>query len=186
MSERWHSVDEVAEHLGVVRETVYRWIDRKGLPAHRIGKFWKFKISEVDAWAQSGSEGASYVAEPTGGRESYSATTETADAIPDRDPLLGEIVERLVVTLHPDRIYLIGSRARGDADEHSDYDILVLVDGLTEPAYRLSQRGYGALRGIPAAVDVLVWVRATFDARLHLSASFPATVVREGRLLYAA
>ncbi len=53
MEERWHSVDEIAAYLGVSRETVYRWIDSKGLPAHRIGKFWKFKTSEVDAWARS-------------------------------------------------------------------------------------------------------------------------------------
>jgi len=126
------------------------------------------------------------VAEPARGRETYSGTTETADEMQDRDARLAEIVDRLVESLQPARIYLIGSRARGDSDEHSDYDILVLVEELTEPSYRLSQRGYGALRGIPAAVDVLVWDRATFEARLHLKASFPATVAREGRLLYAA
>ena len=54
MAERWYSVDEIAAHLGIARETVYRWIDRKSLPAHRIGKFWKFKVSEVDEWARSG------------------------------------------------------------------------------------------------------------------------------------
>ena len=53
MTERWYSVDEIATHLGIARETVYRWIDRKGLPAHRIGKFWKFKLTEVDEWART-------------------------------------------------------------------------------------------------------------------------------------
>jgi excisionase family DNA binding protein len=53
MTERWYSVDEIATHLGIARETVYRWIDRKGLPAHRIGKFWKFKLTEVDKWART-------------------------------------------------------------------------------------------------------------------------------------
>jgi excisionase family DNA binding protein len=38
----------------VARDTVYRWIDQKGLPAHRVGKLWKFKISEVDDWVRSG------------------------------------------------------------------------------------------------------------------------------------
>jgi uncharacterized protein len=101
-------------------------------------------------------------------------------------PVLPEIVNRLVATLHPRRIYLFGSQARGDAGPDSDYDLLVLVDDPDEPTYRLSQRGYRALRGIPAAIDVVVWDRETFDARLHLRASFPATVVREGRLLHAA
>ena len=57
MTERWYSVDEVAVHLGIGRETVYRWIDQRKLPAHRIGKFWKFKLSEVDDWVR-GNDGA--------------------------------------------------------------------------------------------------------------------------------
>ena len=103
-----------------------------------------------------------------------------------REPVLAEIVRRLVKACHPERIYLFGSMARGDAGPDSDYDILVLIEHPTEPLYRLSQRGFRALRGIDAAVDVVVWDRATFDARLHLPASFPATVVREGRLLHVA
>jgi predicted nucleotidyltransferase len=104
----------------------------------------------------------------------------------DEDPVLREIVDRLVATLNPLRIYLFGSRARADSGSDSDYDLLLVVERLEEPAYRLSQRGYRALRGIPAAVDVVVWDCQTFDARVHLRASFPATVVREGRLLHAA
>jgi excisionase family DNA binding protein len=52
--ERWASVEEVVEHLGVARDTIYRWIDHKALPAHRMGRLWKFKLSEVDAWVRSG------------------------------------------------------------------------------------------------------------------------------------
>ena len=54
MTEPWTSVDDVARHLGVAKDSVYRWIDRRGLPAHRIGRLWKFKISEVDAWVRAG------------------------------------------------------------------------------------------------------------------------------------
>jgi excisionase family DNA binding protein len=54
MEERWFSVDEIAEYLGVSRETVYRWIEGRGLPGHRIGKFWKFKREEVDEWVRVG------------------------------------------------------------------------------------------------------------------------------------
>jgi predicted nucleotidyltransferase len=108
------------------------------------------------------------------------------DKILERDPVLAEIVRRLVEALQPERIYLFGSKARGDPGPDSDYDLLVLVERPTEPRYRLAQRGFRALRGVPAAVDVVVWDRATFDARLHLKASFPATVVREGRVLHAA
>lgn len=54
MAEPWSSVDQVATHLGVVQDSVYRWIEARGLPAHRIGRLWKFKISEVDAWVRAG------------------------------------------------------------------------------------------------------------------------------------
>lgn len=52
--ERWLSVEEITAHLGVARDTIYRWIDQKELPAHRVGKLWKFKVSEVDEWVRSG------------------------------------------------------------------------------------------------------------------------------------
>jgi excisionase family DNA binding protein len=52
--EPWASVDEVMVHLGVARDTVYRWIEAKRMPAHRIGRLWKFKLSEVDAWVRAG------------------------------------------------------------------------------------------------------------------------------------
>ena len=51
---RWLSIKEIAEYLGVRRETIYVYLEKKNLPGHRIGKFWKFKIAEVDAWVHSG------------------------------------------------------------------------------------------------------------------------------------
>jgi len=53
-AEPWVSVDQMAEHLGVTRDSIYRWIDRKNLPAHRVGRLWKFKLSEVDDWVRGG------------------------------------------------------------------------------------------------------------------------------------
>lgn len=53
-SEPWVSVEQIAEHLGVARDSIYRWIDRKGLPAHRVGRLWKFQVSEVDDWVRVG------------------------------------------------------------------------------------------------------------------------------------
>lgn len=54
MTEPWVSVDDVAKHLGVVKDSIYRWIDRRGLPAQRVGRLWKFKLSEVDEWVRRG------------------------------------------------------------------------------------------------------------------------------------
>ncbi len=69
MEERWLSVDEIAAHLGVKRDTVYKWINRKHLPAHKVGKLWKFSLREVDGWVRSGraSEAERASAGPSGG-----------------------------------------------------------------------------------------------------------------------
>ena len=53
-AEPWVTVDDVAKHLGVAKDSVYRWIESRALPAHRIGRLWKFKISEVDEWVRAG------------------------------------------------------------------------------------------------------------------------------------
>lgn len=54
LAEPWVSVDDVAFHLGVAKDSVYRWINAKNLPAHKIGKLWKFKLSEIDDWVRTG------------------------------------------------------------------------------------------------------------------------------------
>jgi len=53
-TEPWVTAERVAQHLGVVKDTIYRWRERKGLPAHRIGRLWKFQLSEVDEWVRAG------------------------------------------------------------------------------------------------------------------------------------
>ena len=53
-TEKWSSLEEIAEHLGVSKDTVYRWIADKQMPAHKVGKLWKFKISEIDQWIIKG------------------------------------------------------------------------------------------------------------------------------------
>lgn len=53
-AEKWSSLEEVAEHIGVNKDTVRNWIKKEAIPAHRIGKLWKFKLSEIDEWIKSG------------------------------------------------------------------------------------------------------------------------------------
>ncbi|MFZ5453918.1 MAG: nucleotidyltransferase domain-containing protein [Thermodesulfobacteriota bacterium] len=104
----------------------------------------------------------------------------------DDDPVLHEILRRLVETFQPDRVYLFGSKARSEAGPDSDYDLLIVVPDEAPPEKKRSRLAYQALRGTRAAADVLVWTREAFDSRLHLPASLPATITREGKLLYAA
>jgi excisionase family DNA binding protein len=53
-AERWYSLQEIAEHLGVSQDTVHRWIRLKAMPAHKVGRLWKFKVSQIDKWIKSG------------------------------------------------------------------------------------------------------------------------------------
>lgn len=52
--DRWLSVDEICRHLGISKDTVYRWIDKRDMPAHRVGRLWKFKKEDVDEWVRNG------------------------------------------------------------------------------------------------------------------------------------
>ena len=101
-------------------------------------------------------------------------------------PALAETVRRLVVAYQPERIYLFGSVARGDAGPDSDYDLLVVVPDDSEPARRRSRLAYEALHGTGTAADVLVCTRSYFEDRRSLKASLPGTVLREGQLLHGA
>lgn len=54
-NDKWINIDEAAEYLGVKPGTIRDWVRKeKGIPAHKVGKLWKFKRSELDAWIQSG------------------------------------------------------------------------------------------------------------------------------------
>jgi len=109
----------------------------------------------------------------------------TSQTILSEDAELAEVVRRLAEAYQPERIYLFGSKARGDEGPDSDYDILVVVPDDAQEQRRRSRLAYQVLRGTGIAADVWVCTRDWFEARLHLKASLPATVVREGQLLHA-
>lgn len=54
MPEPWLSADDIAAHLGITKDTVYTWIAEKDMPAHKMGRLWKFQTSEVDDWVRRG------------------------------------------------------------------------------------------------------------------------------------
>jgi predicted nucleotidyltransferase len=100
---------------------------------------------------------------------------------------IGEITRRLVKFYRPVRIYLFGSEARGESGTDSDLDFCVLLpDDAPESLYR-DRSIHSHFRGLEAAVDVVRLPCGDFDARAaHVVASLPATIVREGKLLYDA
>ncbi len=53
--DKWIGIDEAAQYLDVNKDSIRNWIKKgNGIPAHKIGKQWKFKKSELDAWVKSG------------------------------------------------------------------------------------------------------------------------------------
>ncbi len=105
-------------------------------------------------------------------------------SILQEDAVLADIVERLLRAFQPEQIHLFGSKARNEAGRDSDYDLMVIVRDDAPLEQRRSRRAYEALRGTGIAADVIVCTRERFISRLHVVASLPATIVREGTLLY--
>jgi len=54
IDDRWLSVSEICRYLGVSNDTVYKWVNKYGMPAHRLGRLWKFKRDEVSKWVKAG------------------------------------------------------------------------------------------------------------------------------------
>lgn len=52
--EQWVAIEDVARHLGVTKDSLYRWTKKRGFPVHRVGRLFRFRLSEVDAWVKSG------------------------------------------------------------------------------------------------------------------------------------
>jgi len=56
-SKQWYSVDDIAIHLGVKKDTIYKWLAKNLIPAHKVGRLWKFDVKEIDRWVKSGAAG---------------------------------------------------------------------------------------------------------------------------------
>ena len=101
--------------------------------------------------------------------------------------VIEEMTRRLVEFYSPVRIYLFGSEARGEAGPDSDLDFLVVVPDDTPEEKLRPGAGRRAVRGTGFAKDIVPWRKTDFEERAAwVVASLPATVVREGRLLYEA
>ena len=54
MDDRWLSVIDISEYLGVKKDTIYKWLSKRTIPAHKVGRLWKFKKDEIDEWVRTG------------------------------------------------------------------------------------------------------------------------------------
>lgn len=99
---------------------------------------------------------------------------------------LSRVVDTLVQRFHPERIYLFGSQARGAATWNSDVDLLVVVPDAGVYPHHLAQQAYHAIGHHLLPLELVFMSREDFNSRAEVVTSLPATVLREGRLLYAA
>ncbi len=99
---------------------------------------------------------------------------------------LARIVATLVSTFQPERIYVFGSQARGTPTRHSDVDLLVVVPDAGEFPHHLEQAAYRAIGHHRLPLEIIFMSHDEFARRAEAVASLPATVLREGRVLYAA
>lgn len=113
-------------------------------------------------------------------------TKEFADKLLKQDPILIEVVKRLVGEFHPDRIFLFGSRAEGRDREDSDYDFLVVVPELTALSHRLSVRAHEVLSGLGIAKDIFFTSKEKFELRKSIANTLAEIAVTDGAELYVA
>ena len=102
------------------------------------------------------------------------------------DPVLNEILRRLVDSYAPLQVYFFASKARGDSGPDSDYDPLVVVPDEAPPERKRNRLAHQALRGTGVAADALVCTRSYFEPRRSPKDSLPGAVSRKGRLLHTA
>ena len=98
--------------------------------------------------------------------------------------LRNEVVRRLVDEFHLESIYLFGSHAWGRPNVESDMDLLVVIEKSSEKPIQRAVRAQRSLRGVKAAVDVLVKTRREFERYAAVKASLEAQITRDGKLLY--
>lgn len=99
------------------------------------------------------------------------------------DTLLNEVITRIRRVLHPERIVLFGSRARGEARPGSDYDLLVIQES-DQPRYRRSGPVYTAVADLPVEVEILVYTPAEVREWDSVPQAFVTTALREGKVVY--
>jgi uncharacterized protein len=120
---------------------------------------------------------------PAGGTQLV-AGVQSPGFTPVIEEILAEIVRRIVTVLHPERIILFGSYAYGTPSDHSDVDLLVMLETHARPADRY-QAVSRLIRPRPFPLDILVKTADEITRALAKGDSFICEIVTQGRMLYA-
>lgn len=99
------------------------------------------------------------------------------------ETIFSEATRRIVEQFHPVKVILFGSHARGEADERSDIDLIVLCESFTD-RYELEARMYAAMRGIPYPVDLIVFTPEEFEVERTMVGTVACPAAREGKVVY--
>lgn len=128
--------------------------------------------------------------EPHTKQPSHEGNQALHSLVPSCEPAtsspLRDAVSRLADAYKSEAIWLFGSQARGDAGQDSDFDLLVVVPDNADRQHRKSELAYRVLRSLGRAFDVTVWRHSSFQEQSRSVTSLPATILREGILVYAA
>ncbi len=100
------------------------------------------------------------------------------------EELLHDIAERIAAAIHPEKIFLFGSRAWGNPGETSDVDLFVIVAESDQPGYRRARDVYRCIRGLGVPVDVVVQTRDEVERSRNVATSLARRVLEQGRILY--
>lgn len=171
VAEPWVSVEQVAAHLGVKKISVYRWIETRGLPARKIGKLWKVKLTDVDAWVRA--RGAAALETTTPRPVPHGKSDERKRVAPSKSVLViddDELVRDSIGDFLTDRGYAVafasnGATALEGLSEGPHPDVIILdlkmprLDGWKFRERQLSDPRLAAIR--------VIVVTATADERLQ-------------------
>jgi predicted nucleotidyltransferase len=98
--------------------------------------------------------------------------------------LLEEITKRLAESIHPERIYLFGSYAAGNADDDSDIDLLAVIPDTDRSTREVAIEGRSSLSDLPISFDLIVCTKSQFDRYVDVKNTIMNEVLCDGRLVY--
>lgn len=115
-------------------------------------------------------------------RSTHDSVSRSLVEVDDR--FLGEVVHRILTVGAPRRVVLFGSYARGDADDNSDLDLMIIEDDCALPRHLRATAYRMALTGLHPRKDIMVYTSAEVDRCQAVEMAFVTTALREGRVLY--